>query len=368
MAFPTETVYGLGADACNDAAVAKIFAAKGRPADHPLIVHVQSADVLDHFASEVPAFAQRLIAAFWPGPLTVIVPRRAGVASASAGGQNSIGLRCPAHPMAQDLLAACAALGVKGLAAPSANQFGHVSPTTAQHVRDEFEGSAEVVEVLDGGACSVGIESTIIDCTRGAPVLLRPGVLTTAQLEAAMGQKLLSNDELLAHYLRRSQPDLSTRFPFSSSPNSPLKNALGDTPHNASSHEAVPLKTASLAAPPRDAMPIEATPPKASGTLASHYAPRAKLRLMDAKALQTALNLLGAEAANIAIYSRAILSSSSEKIIRRRMPDDAGAAAQQLFAVLRDFDAQQVKLIWVETPPLDTDWDGVRDRLERAAA
>ena len=350
VAFPTETVYGLGADAHNDTAVAKIFAAKGRPADHPLIVHVQSADALDHFASEVPAFAHQLIAAFWPGPLTVIVPRRAGVASASAGGQNSIGLRCPAHPMAQELLAACAALGVQGLAAPSANQFGHVSPTMAQHVRDEF---GDKVEVLDGGACSVGIESTIIDCTRGAPVLLRPGVLTTAQLEAAMGQKLLSNEELLAQYSRRIQLDLSLEISHNTSLNSPLENALTDTLHKANL---------------LDAIPLEITAPKASGTLASHYAPRAKLRLMDAKALQTALNLLGAEAANIAIYSRAILSSSSEKIIRRRMPDDASAAAQQLFAVLRDFDAQQAKLIWVETPPPDTDWDGVRDRLERAAA
>ena len=376
VAFPTETVYGLGADAHNDAAVAKIFAAKGRPADHPLIVHVQSAQALDQFASEVPEFAHRLIAAFWPGPLTVIVPRRAGVASASAGGQNSIGLRCPAHPMAQALLAACAALGVQGLAAPSANQFGHVSPTTAQHVRDEFEGSVEVVEVLDGGACSVGIESTIIDCTRGAPVLLRPGVLTIVQLEAAMGQKLLSNEELLAQYLRRSEPGLPLISPLNAHPNahlnaplnSSLKNALSDTLSKASPREAIPRKAAALEATPLDAIAMVATPPKASGTLASHYAPRAKLRLMDAKALQTALDLLGAQAANIAVYSRAILASRSEKIIRRRMPDDAGAAAQQLFAVLRDFDAQHVKLIWVENPPLDADWDGVRDRLERAAA
>ena len=322
VAFPTETVYGLGADASNDAAVARVFAAKGRPADHPLIVHVASSAAVSTFASKVPAFAQKLIDAFWPGPLTVILPRHAGVAAASAGGQASIGLRCPAHPLALELLKACAGLGVHGLAAPSANKFGKVSPTTAQHVRDEFN---DAVPVLDGGPCSVGIESTIIDCTRGAPVLLRPGILSRTELEAAMGLKLLSNKELLAHIPIGLEGDLTS--------NSAVQAA-----------------------------------PRASGTLESHYAPHATLRLMTAPALQTALNLLGEAAAHIAIYSRAILTSKSDKIIRRRMPDDAVATAQQLFAVLRDFDAQRVKLIWVETPPDDPAWDGVRDRLERAAA
>jgi L-threonylcarbamoyladenylate synthase len=322
VAFPTETVYGLGADASSDAAVARIFAAKGRPADHPLIVHVADAAAVEAFAASVPDFASKLIAAFWPGPLTVILPRRDGVAAASAGGQASIGLRCPAHPLALELLRACAQRGISGLAAPSANKFGKVSPTTAQHVRDEFASS---IPVLDGGACSVGIESTIIDCTRGAPVLLRPGVLTAGQIEAAMGCKLLSNEELLVQHS------------IGLNANSAVKNG----PHAA---------------------------PKASGTLASHYAPHAKLRLMDAKALQTALDLLGDEAANIAVYARAILASKSSHIIRRRMPDDAAATAQQLFAVLRGFDDQGVKLIWVETPPGGSDWDGVRDRLQRAAA
>jgi L-threonylcarbamoyladenylate synthase len=322
VAFPTETVYGLGADASSDAAVARIFAAKGRPADHPLIVHVADAAAVDAFAASVPDFASKLIAAFWPGPLTVILPRRDGVAAASAGGQASIGLRCPAHPLALELLRACAQRGVRGLAAPSANKFGKVSPTTAQHVRDEFAGD---IPVLDGGACSVGIESTIIDCTRGAPVILRPGVLTAPHIEAAMGCKLLSNDELLVLHS-----------------NGPKANMVANNG----------LQTA----------------PKASGTLASHYAPHAKLRLMDAKALQTALDLLGDQAANIAVYARAILVSKSSHIIRRRMPDDAAATAQQLFAVLRGFDAQGVKLIWVETPPSGSDWDGVRDRLQRAAA
>jgi L-threonylcarbamoyladenylate synthase len=326
IAFPTETVYGLGADASSDSAVAKIFAAKGRPADHPLIVHVHSAQQVNHFGSEVPAFAQVLIDAFWPGPLTVILPRKEGVAAASAGGQASIGLRCPSHPVALQLLQACAALGVQGVAAPSANKFGKVSPTTAQHVQSEL---GDAITVLDGGACSVGIESTIVDCTRGVPVLLRPGVLDVEQINAALsaiaGCKLLLNSELLTSTQQGLQANFVDKMATS-------------------------------------------TAPRASGTLESHYAPNAKVRLMDAKAMQTALDLLGEDAVHMAVYSRAIMASKSERIIRRRMPDDALATAQQLFAVLRLFDKQGVKLIWVEAPPPGSEWDGVRDRLQRAAA
>jgi L-threonylcarbamoyladenylate synthase len=307
VAFPTETVYGLGADAGSDAAVARIFAAKGRPSDHPLIVHVADAAAIPRFAADLPDVARRLVDAFWPGPLTVILPRRPDVAAAAAGGQDSIGLRCPSHPVAQALLRAAAAATppVFGVAAPSANQFGRVSPTTAAHVQAEF---GDALLVLDGGPCDVGIESTIVDCTRGRPVLLRPGVLTPAQLEAACGEPVLRPEDL---------PDAA---------------------------------------------------PRASGTLEAHYAPRARVRLMEAGALQTALDLLGADAANIAIYSRAILRTPSTRVLRRRMPDDARETARQLFAVLRDFDQQQVQLIWVEMPPPDADWDGVRDRLQRAAA
>ena len=326
LAFPTETVYGLGADACNDSAVAKIFAAKGRPADHPLIVHVIDAQSALHFAAEMPDFAQRLIDAFWPGPLTVILPRNSGVAKSSAGGQDSIGLRCPAHPIARELLAECAKLGVHGVSAPSANKFGKVSPTTAAHVKAEF---GDAVDVIDGGACEVGIESTIIDCTRGAPVLLRPGVLTPVQLEAAMGQSLFHPASA------EPQAVQATRAP--------------------SARRAITAPRALLA-------------PRASGTLESHYAPEAPLRLMDAKAIQTALDLLGSEGKNIAIYARSPLNIKSDHLIIRRMPQDALATAQQLFAVLRDFDAAKVKLIWVEAVPSDAAWDGVRDRLQRAAA
>ena len=306
VAFPTETVYGLGADASNDAAVAKIFAAKGRPADHPLIVHIADAASTKHFASSVPEFAKRLIKAFWPGPLTLILPRKPGVAAAAAGGQDSIGLRCPAHLLALEFLNACDDQGVKGVAGPSANKFGRVSPTTAAHVRQEF---GDALMVLDGGPCAVGIESSIVDCTRSAPVLLRPGVLTLEQLSAACGQPVLRAEDA-----------------------------------------------------------IESNAPRAPGTLDSHYAPNAKVRLMEAKAIQTALDLLGADAAHIAVYARSIVRIQSSRVLYRRMPDDALATAEQLFAVLREFDAQGVKLIWVEPVPEVAEWDGVRDRLTRAAA
>ncbi|HZF80226.1 MAG TPA: L-threonylcarbamoyladenylate synthase, partial [Rubrivivax sp.] len=174
VAFPTETVYGLGARADDDAPVAAIFAAKGRPADHPLIVHIASLQAAQWFAPDIHPAAQRLMAAFWPGPLTLILARRPGRAAAAAGGQDSIGLRMPAHPVAQALLAAAAQLGVPGVAAPSANRFGRVSPTRAAHVAQEF---GPALMVLDGGDCEVGIESAIVDCSGAQPTLLRPGQL-----------------------------------------------------------------------------------------------------------------------------------------------------------------------------------------------
>ncbi len=302
VGMPTETVYGLAADATSEAAVAKIFAAKGRPADHPLIVHVTCAEDAEHFSDDIPAFAKALMQSFWPGPLTLIVPRRAGVAKAAAGGQDSIGLRCPSHPVAVALLVAAASRGVPGVAAPSANKFGRVSPTTAKHVQEEF---GDELLVLDGGACDVGIESTIVDCTRGSPVVLRPGAITRAQVDAVAG----------------NSGDVET-----------------------------------------------SVAPKAPGTLEAHYAPNAKVRLMNAKALQTALDVLGEKASKIAVYSRAVVKTKSPDIIRRRMPDDATETARQLFAVLREFDAAGVRLIWVELAPEAEEWDGVRDRLARAAA
>ena len=184
VAFPTETVYGLGADASNPGAVAKIFALKGRPSDHPLIVHVATIAGLSEWGSEVPPMAFALAESFWPGPLTIIVKRARRVPDAVTGGQATVGLRCPSHPMAQDLLRAFARIGSGAIAAPSANRFGHVSPTTADHVRDEF---GPELFVLDGGACEVGLESTIVDLSRDSPVLLRPGAVTREDIARVMG-------------------------------------------------------------------------------------------------------------------------------------------------------------------------------------
>ncbi|RYY63208.1 MAG: translation factor Sua5, partial [Comamonadaceae bacterium] len=225
--------------------------------------------------------------------------------AAAAGGQDTVGLRCPAHPVAHALLLACAAADppVHGLAAPSANRFGRVSPTAASHVASEFD--ADLL-VLDGGATPVGIESAIVDCTRGVPVLLRPGTLTRDAIEQACGDRLRLPDEMAG------------------------------------------------------------AAPRASGTLEAHYAPNAKVRLMDARSLQAALDVLGDDAGAIAVYARTPMHTRTARL--RRMPDDAVETARQLFAVLRDFDAAGVKLIWVEAPPDTPDWEGVGDRLRRAAA
>ncbi len=305
LGLPTETVYGLAADATNEQAIAGIFAAKGRPADHPLIVHVAGAEQVPVFASEVPAFAQRLMDAFWPGPLTLILPRREGVATASAGGQNSIGLRCPSHPVAQALLRACSASGLAGLSAPSANKFGRVSPTTAAHVQSEF---GDALLILDGGACEVGIESTIVDCTRGMPVLLRPGRITRDQIEAACGVSL------------------------------------------------------------QDPQTLTQAAPKASGTLESHYAPRAKVRVMPGDELHQRLQSLGVHANNLGVWSRAAPADLSAGVLWRAQAPQAEQAAHDLFAVLRALDARGVMQIWVEQPPETPEWEGVADRLRRAAA
>ncbi|MBM3388776.1 MAG: threonylcarbamoyl-AMP synthase [Betaproteobacteria bacterium] len=304
VAFPTETVYGLGARADDDQAVARIFATKGRPADHPLIVHVLDEQGARVFASELPSVARALMRAFWPGPVTVIVPRRPGLATACAGGQDSIGLRCPSHPLARALLHRALALGVPGLAAPSANRFGRVSPTRAEHVRHEF---GLALPVLDGGVCEAGIESAIVDCTRERPVLLRPGTVDRQALEAACGQ------------------------------------ALGER---------------------------DAAAPRASGSLESHYAPACLVRLVGGSALARQPGLV---AGALALYSKACPPSAHERgVVWRSMPASPQAVAHELFAVLRELDAILVQRgggeIWVEEPPWGAEWEGVRDRLSRAAA
>jgi L-threonylcarbamoyladenylate synthase len=307
IGLPTETVYGLAADALNPTAVNTIFQAKGRPSNHPLIVHVADAAMVLVFASEVPAFAQRLMAACWPGPLTLILKRHPSVADAAAGGHDTIALRCPSHPMAQAVLRAALSLGVQGVAAPSANVFGSVSPTTAAHVRESFP---ELL-VLDGGACDVGIESTIVDCSRDVPVLLRPGMLSVSQLSEACGVSVLN------------------------------------------SFETNSIQT-----------------PAAPGTLASHYAPRARVRLMTIEQMRAHLHDAKLP---IALWALTALPSVEQPALPEGvkhfpMPSDAAQCAHDLFAQLRSMDALGVQEIWIETPPDGEAWAGVRDRLQRAAA
>ncbi len=304
LGLPTETVYGLAADALNPHAVAAIFKSKGRPADHPLIVHLASSAQVPLFASDVPLFAQALMQAFWPGPLTLILPRRAGVADAAAGGHATIALRCPSHPLAQQVLQQALMAGVQGVAAPSANLFGRVSPTTAQHVREAFAD----LTVMDGGDCEVGIESTIVDVSRGAPVLLRPGMLTPAQLSAVCGTAVLTH---------------------------------------------------------ASAQATEAVTPAAPGMLESHYAPRARVRMLSAINISDRLKNAAPQATAFWLRTPQILPPGLPWL---RMPDDAAACAHELFARLRELDTAGVDEIWIEAPPLDAIWDGVRDRLLRASA
>jgi L-threonylcarbamoyladenylate synthase len=191
VAFPTETVYGLGADACNADAVARIYSVKGRPADHPLIVHVPSMEGLGDWADDVPGYAIALARDFWPGPMTLVVKRSGLAGDFVTGGQDTVGVRVPGHPVALGLLEAFERAGGKGIAAPSANRFGNVSPTTAQAVSDELgDHLADGDQILDGGPCDVGVESTIIDCTGDVPKILRPGAITAQMITESTGLRI----------------------------------------------------------------------------------------------------------------------------------------------------------------------------------
>ena len=192
VAFPTETVYGLGADACNADAVARIYSVKGRPSDHPLIVHIASMDGLGDWADDVPEYAIALARDFWPGPMTLVVTRSVLAGDFVTGGQDTVGVRVPDHPVALGLLEAFVKAGGKGVAAPSANRFGNVSPTTSQAVSDELgDYLADGDQILDGGACDVGVESTIIDCTGDAPKILRPGAITEQMITESAGLEVV---------------------------------------------------------------------------------------------------------------------------------------------------------------------------------
>ncbi len=297
VAIPTETVYGLGADAADNLAVARIFAAKGRPADHPLIVHIASADELPQWARDIPETAWALAAQFWPGPLTLILKRARGVAEAASGGLDTIGLRVPGHAVAQALLHAFGG----GIAAPSANRFGRISPTCAEHVLAELDGRIDAV--IDGGVCSVGLESTILDLSGPFPRVLRPGTITADILAAVIG-------------------------------------TLDEAP--------------------------SAESPRTPGSLEAHYAPATPLRLVPAHELEAEAAGLAATGVIIVLARREPQSKVSYRWVR--LSDDAVAYGHDLYARLREADAQGGTCILIESPPDGTEWMAVNDRLKRAAA
>jgi L-threonylcarbamoyladenylate synthase len=296
VAFPTETVYGLGADALNPQAVAKIFALKGRPAAHPVIVHLADAARLDDWAAEIPGAARKLASAFWPGPLTLVLKRAAGVPDAVTGGQDTVGLRVPSHPVAQALLRAFGS----GVAAPSANKFGRVSPTLPEHVFADF--GREVPLVLDGGPTEVGIESTIVDLSGERARLLRPGGVSAAAIEAVLGEPLAAPDD---------------------------------------------------------------TAPRASGTLPSHYAPKAHVRLV--KRVELLETLASHRGRRIGVLALEVKVPRLNPALQRVVPAIAAEYAHELYAALRALDAQHVDVILVETPPQTPAWAAINDRLARAA-
>lgn len=306
VAFPTETVYGLGADAQNEAAVARIFAAKGRPADHPLIVHLPDADQLTTWARDIPREAIALARAFWPGPLTLILKREDMVPDAVTGGQDTVGLRVPGHPLALQLLRTFGG----GVAAPSANRFGRISPTTARHVEEELGANPpELLPfILDGGPCQVGIESTILDLSGSTPVILRPGAISSDAIAAVIGRRPTLRE---AH--------------------------TGDAP-------------------------------RASGTLAAHYAPRTPLRLVAGAQLRDLINAYRHSGRRCAVIAHSQPRFADTPHPWRMLPADPAGYAHELYAALREADAMGADLIALEAPPPGEAWRAVHDRLNRAVA
>jgi L-threonylcarbamoyladenylate synthase len=300
VAFPTETVYGLGADASNAEAVGRIFAAKGRPADHPLIVHIADAGCLTDWAETVPDAARRLAERFWPGPLAIILKKKPHVPDAVTGGQPTVGLRVPSHSVALRLLRKFGG----GIAAPSANRFCRISPTTARHVEEELGDSVDMI--LDGGPCEVGVESTIIDLSGARPRLLRPGRITQVQIEEVLGVRL-----------------------------------------------SLAVKTESLDI-------------RAPGLMAVHYAPSTPAVLCGNEDLSEALSTLITQGRRVGLiaYRRSNPSLGLAHILQ--MPKGAHEYAQALYAALREMDNLRLDMIVVEQPPEDEAWQAVNDRLRKA--
>jgi L-threonylcarbamoyladenylate synthase len=290
IGLPTETVYGLAADARQRFAVEKIFALKGRPSNHPVIVHLHSAEQIRAWAIDIPDLAWQLAEQFWPGPMTLILKRAPGVIDEITGGQDSVGLRIPSHPVARALLEQFG----DGLAAPSANRFGRISPTRAEHVRAEF--GRAVPCVLDGGASEIGLESTIIDVRSGRPSILRPGAISAEQVQEFSGA---------------------------------LQARAG----------------------------ADAAGLRVSGNLESHYAPNARVRLVDR-------DELAARPTSVAGLSLGPLPGHRFGIA---LQANAVQYGQALYAAMRALDASGPESIWIETPPAAPEWTAVLDRLQRAA-
>jgi L-threonylcarbamoyladenylate synthase len=302
VAMPTETVYGLAADAGNKAAVRAIFAAKGRPADHPVIVHIPDAAAMRRWAVDVPAAADALAAAFWPGPLTLVLKRGPAASDLITGGQDTVGLRCPAHPWAQALLKAFGG----GVAAPSANRFGRISPTTAQHVVEDLglKPSGAVDLVLDGGACPVGIESTIVDLSGPTPRLLRPGAVTRQQLEGVLG---------------------------------------------------VPVGGSTVGVP------------RVSGALEKHYAPQTPLELVPVGEVAQRVAALAPQDVAVLAPDWSVRAAPNLKL-HLLAADRPSEYARTLYDNLRRLDASGAAHMLIAEPPHGSEWEAVRDRLNRASA
>lgn len=298
IALPTETVYGLAADARNPAAVRKIFEAKGRPVDHPLIVHLAAASAVDEWAADIPQTARDLARAFWPGPLTLVLRRAAGTLDAVTGGLETIALRVPDHPVA---LAVLTHFG-GGLAAPSANRYGRVSPTSADDVRAELGDSVQCI--LDGGRCRVGIESSIVDLSGDQPRILRPGAITAGQIEAVMGQSLTT---------RRSS---ATRSP---------------------------------------------------GLKPSHYAPRARVRIVKREDAAEELALWQRQQQRVGLLAVEWPADLSSDVSWLRMDNDLDLQARHLYGRLREADARGLDVVVVVPPEGSGLALAVRDRLYRSA-
>lgn len=301
VAFPTETVYGLGADAKNPEAVARIFAAKGRPADHPVIVHLPHRDQLKNWVREINSTAEKLVQHFWPGPLTLIFRRAAQVLDCVTGGQETIGIRIPNHPVAQALLNAFN----DGVAAPSANRFGRISPTSAHHVELELNGAVDLI--LDGGECDIGIESTIIDVSGKTAKLLRPGAITASQLSSVLGEAIQIN-----------------------------KNNYSDSP-------------------------------RVSGMLISHYAPQTRLQLIKKEKLEEMIQVQLTQQKKLIVLARHAVSAAHPNLYWIEMSVDSAHYAHELYARLREADQLAYDVILVEEVPDQEAWMAIRDRLQKAA-